>query len=744
MNGHATAPGTRDHRLWVKLLVGFLVLAALLALLLIFFPWDLLRGPLNRYVSEKTGRHFEITRKLDVKLGRTTRILADGIEMANPEWAQDPLLVKAESAEIDVLLLPLLRRRIELPLIQLRTPQLGLQIEGDGRRSWALGRDTADTRKVPQIGQLVVDQGTAHILAPTHGADVTVDFAIRGPVARPASPTAPAGGAAPATDSAAMPLSFTAKGTWEKEPFTAQGRTGNVLYLQALRRPFPMEINATAGGTNLRASGAVASLATLEGADASFNLQGKDLADLYKFVGIVLPSTPRYSVRGRLSKQGDTWHVAQIDGQLGNSDLKGELSFDRSRQVPVLTGQLRSASLDFDDLAPLVGLPEQPRSAAALPQLGGARPAPVPVAAAPNDPNRKLLPKATIDLDRLKRMNADVTYEAARISHVKQLPLDRLSTHVRLNDGVLHLDPLKVGLAAGTVAGRVSIDGNRDPALAEVHLDARSLEFNKLLPGVKITRASFGRINGGVDLKGRGNSVAQMLGSSSGSVAFLMGSGQISNLLMDLAALDGAGILGYLIAGDRNEELRCAAAAFDVKDGVMSSRALVLDTNDTVIYGDGKVSLANEAMDLTLRPYPKDMSLLSLRSPLKLAGSFAKPKAGPDKAVLAGRAGATLALTAVNPLLALAATVETGGGQDANCGPALREAASPHAAARIAVMSRPPDEKKNGKASLGGPPAPAGNGKTQPDAATERDAAAPRDKEARQHAPIPPDQPYGN
>ena len=54
-------------------------------------------------------RHFEITRKLDVKLGRTTRILADGIEFANPEWAADPHLVKAEGAEIDIELLPLLQ-----------------------------------------------------------------------------------------------------------------------------------------------------------------------------------------------------------------------------------------------------------------------------------------------------------------------------------------------------------------------------------------------------------------------------------------------------------------------------------------------------------------------------------------------------------------------------------------------------------------------------------------------------------
>ncbi|MEO8652990.1 MAG: hypothetical protein ABI409_02585, partial [Ramlibacter sp.] len=78
MNGHDTLPAAHGHRLWVKVLAAVLVVAALLALLLIYFPWDLLRGPLNRYVSDKTGRHFEITRRLDVKLGRTTRILADG------------------------------------------------------------------------------------------------------------------------------------------------------------------------------------------------------------------------------------------------------------------------------------------------------------------------------------------------------------------------------------------------------------------------------------------------------------------------------------------------------------------------------------------------------------------------------------------------------------------------------------------------------------------------------------------
>ena len=146
-------------------------------------------------------------------------------------------------------------------------------------------------------------------------------------------------------------------------------------------------------------------------------------------------------------------------------------------------------------------------------------------------------------------------------------------------------------------------------------------------------------------------------------------------------------------------------------------------------------------MDLTLRPYPKDMSILSLRSPLKIAGTFAAPKAGPDKGALAGRAGLALALGAVNPLLALAATVETGPGQDANCGPALREASSSYAAARIAAMSQPPHAQRReaigaGRARRSGRQA----GRSRKGKRQDSAPVQPRKRASTRR--WPPDQPY--
>ena len=64
---------------------------------------------------------------------------------------------------------------------------------------------------------------------------------------------------------------------------------------------------------------------------------------------------------------------------------------------------------------------------------------------------------------------------------------------------------------------------------------------------------------------------------------------------------------------------------------------------------------------------------------MKIGGTFADMSAGPDKSALAGRAGLALVLGAINPLLALAATIETGPGEDADCAAVLSQAARPKA-----------------------------------------------------------------
>ena len=648
-------------------LISIAAVLLVLVLVVVFFPWDLLRGPINRHVSEQLGRRFEITQHLSVHLGRTTTVRAEGVEFANPEWASKPYLVKAAAAEFDIKLFPLLVGKVELPRIALTAPEIGLQMEPDGRRTWALSRDTSDEGAIPRIDALLIDGGSMDYQAAAQGANLHVDFSLAQEAA------------------GQLPLSYKATGKWKNEAFSANGRTGGVLQLSKdTEAPFPIEVNAVAGKTSLKAKGTIANLADLAGVDATFDLQGRNLEELYKLLGVVLPSTPPYKLRGKLNKQGKVWAATQIQGVLGSSDISGALSFDQSQAVPLLTGKVRSKVLDFADLAPVIGLapPTGPTPVKAVAAKTEPVPAPNKVAKT-GASSRKVLPVATLDVTRLKAMNADVVYSAADIRHVQVLPLDKGSVHVKLTGGVLQLEPISLGIAGGTVAGSIRIDANLVPAGFSTRLDVRAVQLNQLFPAVETTKSSLGKISGQFDLKGRGNSLAQMLGTSSGDVAVLMGKGEMSNILLEFMGLDGGEVIKFLVRGDRNVRLRCAAAAFEVKQGLMTTKTIVLDTTDTVINGRGTINLADETLDLILDPAPKDQSILSLRSPLKIGGTFASPSAGPDKGALAGRAGIALALGVINPLLALAATIETGPGQDENCKAILAKATSSAAGSRI-------------------------------------------------------------
>jgi AsmA family protein len=333
----ARVDGARARR-W-RAVLGVLAGLVLLAILVVmFFPWDVLREPVNRHASERLGRRFEITQRLEVHPGFPTRIVLHGVVLANPEWAARPNLIEAERADFTVRLLPLLRGRIVLPELSLQNPRIALQMEPDGRRSWSLSRDTSDRGAAPVVGALRVDRGQIYYASSGQRADVAADFSIDRENAQD------------------MPLRFRARGTFKGESFEASGRTGGVLQLEASSaKPFPVSIDAAVGQTSLKAAGTVAKLASLDGVQARIDLRGGSLADLYPLLGVVLPETPPYVLQGQLSHEADVWGISRIQGRLGKSDLAGDLVYDRARPVALLSGKVRSTILDFNDLGPLIG-----------------------------------------------------------------------------------------------------------------------------------------------------------------------------------------------------------------------------------------------------------------------------------------------------------------------------------------------------------------------------------------------------
>jgi len=233
---------------------------------------------------------------------------------------------------------------------------------------------------------------------------------------------------------------------------------------------------------------------------------------------------------------------------------------------------------------------------------------------------------------------------------------------------VLRLDPLNFGVAGGDIRSTIRMDARHPQISTALKASVRGVQLGQLFPDAKLAEQAKGGIGGEVDLSGRGNSIAAMLGSSNGKVGLAMGRGHVGNLVMELAGLDITESLKFLVTGDKQIPLRCAFADFGVRDGLMTSQALAVDTTDTILIGEGTVSLRDETLDLLLKPRPKDKSILVLRSPLHISGTFKDPSFRPDFKALGIRGAVALALGSVAPPAALLATIELGPGKDADCG----------------------------------------------------------------------------
>jgi uncharacterized protein involved in outer membrane biogenesis len=94
MTEMSAAPGRRR---WRNAAIASIAVLAGVAVFLVVFDWNWLKGPIERAVSSATGRRLEIEGNITGQWRLRPRVRLEQVRFANPEWAQTPYLLTAES-----------------------------------------------------------------------------------------------------------------------------------------------------------------------------------------------------------------------------------------------------------------------------------------------------------------------------------------------------------------------------------------------------------------------------------------------------------------------------------------------------------------------------------------------------------------------------------------------------------------------------------------------------------------------
>lgn len=615
---------------WAAGLVALLALPVLVLAGLALFGANPARGPLQAAVLARTGRALQIEGDLSLHLAwPLPRLRAQRVRFANPGWASAPQLLEADAVEISLDAPSLLHGRLAFAEVRLEKPRLALEQAGGTRKTWLLDRRQSDESSRLPIGRLQIDQGRVAYLDRDQRTEIEAGL-----------------------ETTATGLAFTARGRWHGEPLQAQGSGAAVLAGADASVPYPLKLTASIGRTQLEAEGTVTGLLQLTAVDLRLALRGDSLATLLPGTRIALPPTPPYRLQGRLLRSGTQWRYEGFSGQIGRSDIAGSLQVETSGARPLLTGSVGARSLDVADLLPAIGKRE-----AAV-------------------PSPRLLPDLPFEPARWAGLDADVTLSAQTLVRARALPLHRLQTRLRLEDRLLRLDPLAFELAGGQVKGQVQLDGRAEPLRGRLKLQLRGLNLALLLPQLDLRGASLGRLSGDAELGGQGASVGALLASADGRLSVVAQDGRISRLLMEQSGLHLLEILRLNLTGDQTVPLNCVVADFTATRGLLTARALVLDTSVNTVVGSGQVDLGRETLDLSFVPHTKVASVVALRSPIHLRGSLQHPVATVDGGSIAARGAGALLLGLVNPLLALIPLFDAGPGVESPCARLVQQARS--------------------------------------------------------------------
>ncbi len=665
---------------WVAAI--FVILLAAIIIFIATFDWNRLKPTINQKVSQTLHRPFAIRGDLGVQWERNKdetgwrswvpwpHVHAQDILLGNPPDIPDITMVHLRRVDATLAPLALLSKTIYLPWIKLERPDARLIRLSEKSNNWTFkigdGQDKADSQPSAwsfRLDNILFDQGKITVNDSVTKAQMEI---LVDPLGKPLPFSQVTGDAKGKVKGAGNYIfGLTLHGRYNQQDITGRGKVGGML---ALRNdtPFPVQADVRSGNTRVALEGTLSNPMEMGGVDMRLRFAGDTLGDLYPLTGVLLPDTPPFETDGHLTAKldfdkGSVFRYRNFNGRIGDSDIHGSLIYSMRKPRPKLEGVMESKQLRLADLGPLIGV-DSGKGAEKTRQAEARR------GDRTIQPAGKVLPYDRFETDKWDVMDADVRFKGGRIEHSSTLPLSNLDTHVRLNNGDLRLEPLRFGMAGGTIDANIHLDGRASPMRGDMDVQARRLQLKQLMPNIESMQKTLGELNGDAKIRGQGNSVAALLGSGNGDLKLLMNDGLVSRNLMEILGLNVGNFIVGTIFGDEEVRINCAAANLTLTNGLVRPNIFAVDTDNALINVTGNLSLAQEIMDLTISPESKGIRVITLRSPLYVRGTFKNPDYGvkPGPLIVRGAVAAALA-TLVTPAAALLALVSPSEGGDNQC-----------------------------------------------------------------------------
>jgi AsmA protein len=590
-------------KLLKRLLIGIAVLVVLVIAAAIavpfFIPTDTYTSKLIAAVKSSTGRDLRIDGKVSFTLFPTLGLEANTVSFSNPPGASSKDM--ATLGKLQVAVLPLLHKDIEIKRLVLVDPVIDLEVDKQGRPNWQFSETPATAAPAKQPTPAAPAGGGGSSLSDLHLDDVRL---VNGRVTyldqrSGAKQELSEIGMTVSLPSLDGPFSATGAATYRNEKMTLAASLAKPRdFMDGKTSAAALKLSAKPINFDFKGEGAGSTPLKLDGA---VDLQVPSVRGLAAWAGqpLKLPGTGLgpLAISGKVSMAGSK--IAFSDASLGLDDMKakGALALDSGGARPALKGKLDVDKLDANPYLP----PE--KEAKAAPAAG--KPGAGGPAAAKSDWSDD-----PIDLTPLKSADVDFALTAGGLQY-RKIQVGKSALALKLVNGRFEADLTELALYKGVGKGKVVLDGSGAVPAIEADFNLSGVQVQPLLHDA----ADLDRVSGTggftTAVSGHGKSQREIISALNGKGDLNFANGVIKGLnLVGMVKNVAASFQGAQSGADQTD-FSNLTGTYTITNGILRNSDLQLKSAEVPMTGAGTVDLPHRRVDYKITP--------------KIAGAIAVP-----------------------------------------------------------------------------------------------------------------------
>ncbi len=397
----------------------------------------------------------------------------------------------------------------------------------------------------------------------------------------------------------------------------------------------------------LTATGSIKNVLKLSGVALDLEADVPSGAKLLEAMSLEPIETGPLEVTTKLSSEGKVWD-SDVTITIGQSQIHIDLDAGLDTSPPVVRGKIESDLIEVDQMRNIIKASLQMRKLNKKEKAAASEKS-SDVESDENAEQTDATPSESTDEDNsdtasdpketgpfrdvtlrpigqeilLSGMDMDIDIDFHKI--VGEEHTSSLTTEMVMKDGEAQFGPMKLeyGNAHFDITG--TMDLNNEPKLLKLKGSTGGWSFAKILHELKFKKRASGALGADFDIAGHHSSVEDFLATISGATTVHMRNGSVDSQLLDLA---GLGVIPWLFTKKRGPTVPivCIRAPIYMKNGVVTTKQTVVETDHVQLVVVGDVNLRNKTLDITGQPRKIGKPLSRSPWPFTLVGPLAKPK----------------------------------------------------------------------------------------------------------------------